>query len=181
MSYLTCLIAFSADIEWLKELPYTISIPSLAILIVHAGLVPGVPLYRQTRINMITMRNVIEHPNYEGGDRWTGTDKGDQGEPWAKVWSEGHYLRTEDGKPYHVYFGHAAKNGLQNCEYATGLDSGCVYGKLQLNFNVPLYTNTLMCIFPCNLIGKQLSAIILPTNELVQVDAGRVYQEPGSG
>ena len=134
MSYLTCLIAFSADIEWLKELPYTISIPSLAILIVHAGLVPGVPLYRQTRINMITMRNVIEHPNYEGGDRWTGTDKGDQGEPWAKVWSEGHYLRTEDGKPYHVYFGHAAKNGLQNCEYATGLDSGCVYGKLQLNF-----------------------------------------------
>jgi hypothetical protein len=65
------------DIEYLRELPYTISIPSKKALIVHAGIVPGVPLDEQKLTNFITMRNLdIEDGNYVAceltfrGDAW---------------------------------------------------------------------------------------------------------------
>jgi bis(5'-nucleosyl)-tetraphosphatase (symmetrical) len=48
--------------------------------------------------------------------------------------------------PPHVYYGHDSKRGFQQHEYATGLDTGC-----------------------CN--GQKLTAVILPSREIVSVDA----------
>ena len=34
--------------EWLRQLPFSLSIPSLNLLVVHAGLIPGMPLKKQS-------------------------------------------------------------------------------------------------------------------------------------
>ena len=44
------------DAQYLRNLPYTISLPTLGALVVHAGLVPGVALEAQDPAGMYTMR-----------------------------------------------------------------------------------------------------------------------------
>jgi len=60
------------DVKWLSELPYTISIPHLKAMVVHAGIVPGLPLGQQTAAHMSRIRSVLrnegEHGGYEGVD-----------------------------------------------------------------------------------------------------------------
>lgn len=102
------------DIGYLRELPYTISIPSLSVIIVHAGLVPGIPLTEQELTNMIIMRNLVKSP--EG--TLSAAELTNEGEAWASFWPG----------PDHVYFGHDARRKLQKHAHATGLDTGCVYG-----------------------------------------------------
>lgn len=34
--------------EWLRQLPFSLSIPSHDIVVVHAGLIPGIPLKQQS-------------------------------------------------------------------------------------------------------------------------------------
>lgn len=102
------------DIGYLQELPYTISIPSLKVTIVHAGLIPGIPLTEQDLTNMIIMRNLKK--SSEG--TLTAAELTNEGEAWASFWPG----------PDHVYFGHDARRKLQEHAHATGLDTGCVYG-----------------------------------------------------
>ena len=47
------------DAQYLRSLPYTISLPTLDALVVHAGLVPGVALEAQDPAGMYTMRNLV--------------------------------------------------------------------------------------------------------------------------
>ena len=97
------------DWELLEALPLTLDVPEHRIRIVHAGLVPGVPLERQERHHLLKMR-ALESDG-------TPTSK------WRpRSWAE-HY----SGEP-HVIFGHNAVSGLQLHPSATGLDTGCVYG-----------------------------------------------------
>jgi predicted phosphodiesterase len=98
------------DAAWLKALPLWLRIAGQRAVVVHAGIVPGRSLPDQKRENLLTMRSV--RPD------GTGSKRIDDGEPWASL----------HRGPSHVFFGHDAVRGLQRWKYATGLDTGCVYG-----------------------------------------------------
>jgi hypothetical protein len=98
------------DWEVLEAMPLWIALPQHQALVVHAGLVPKVPLERQSRDHLLTMRSL--RPD------GTATPRIEEGVPWASRW----------WGPDHVYFGHDAVRGLQQHPHATGLDTGCVYG-----------------------------------------------------
>ena len=102
------------DIYYLEQLPYTISIPSLGAIVVHAGLYPWKPLEHQNPRDMVLMRNIVD----ADGERPYASSSLDCGLPWASSWAG----------PEHVYFGHDARRGLQRYRFVTGLDTGCVYG-----------------------------------------------------
>ncbi len=98
------------DVAWLKALPLWLRIPGQRAVVVHAGIIPGRAVTDQKRENLLTMRSV--RPD------GTATKRIDEGEPWASL----------HRGPSHVFFGHDAVRGLQRWKYATGLDTGCVYG-----------------------------------------------------
>ncbi len=100
-------------------------------IVVHAGAVPGVPFEQQTREHLTTMRSIGHDGN---------PTKRIEGRPWAAVWPG----------PEKIVFGHDAIRGLQRHRFATGLDTGCVY-------------------------GRRLTALLLPERRLVSVEARRAY------
>jgi diadenosine tetraphosphatase ApaH/serine/threonine PP2A family protein phosphatase len=120
------------DWEWLEALPLALRVPEASVVVAHAGLVPGVPLEQQRRDDVLNMRSLTP----EGRPSRRIAD----GAPWASVWPG----------PEHVIFGHDAIRGLQQYPFATGLDTGCVY-------------------------GKALTGLLLPERRLVSVPARRMY------
>jgi hypothetical protein len=129
-----------ADWDWLAARPLWLAVDAerdydpdredASHVVVHAGLVPGVPLDRQERNHLLNLRSI--------GPK--GPTKKIEGDPWASRWRG----------PPHVVFGHDAIRGLQKHKWATGLDTGCVY-------------------------GRELTALILPDVQLVSVPARRAY------
>lgn len=98
------------DWETLRSLRLWLRLPAHDALVVHAGLVPGVPLERQAPRDLMNLRTVLP----DG----TGSTRPDDGAPWASAWPG----------PELVLFGHHARRGLQRHAHAIGLDTGCVYG-----------------------------------------------------
>ena len=127
----------AGELKYLSNAPYFLRFPSLNLLVVHAGFVPNAPANETSPEDMMTMRNVVDGRP---------TSSGKEGIAWAEAWQG----------PEHVVFGHDAKRKLQVHNFATGLDTGCVYG------------------------GK-LTALLLPENKLVTVDALNTYKPPGGG
>lgn len=97
------------DWELLESTPVTHFLESNQTLVVHAGLVPGIPLEQQDPRIMMRIRSV--------GDRGEARDHGGA-TPWGA-----RYMG-----PPHVVFGHAASLDAQLHPFATGIDTGCVYG-----------------------------------------------------
>jgi hypothetical protein len=104
-------IAALRDHHWafLEALPLWLDLPDHDLRVVHAGLVPGVPIERQAPRSLMYMRCLSP-----------------AGEPVEKrgnaLWGARY-----DGPP-HVVFGHNAQAEPQLHRDATGLDTGCVYG-----------------------------------------------------
>jgi len=122
-----------ADAAWLAALPLwvRVSADGRAHVVIHAGMVAGVPIEEQEREHLLAMRSI---------DADGRASKRVEGAPWASLWPG----------PEHAVFGHDAVRGLQQHPTATGLDTGCVY-------------------------GRELTALWLPAHELVSVPARRAY------
>jgi hypothetical protein len=97
--------------DWalLAATPVTYLLAANKTLVVHAGVVPGIPLEQQDPAIMMRIRSV--------GDRGEARDHGGA-TPWGA-----RYVG-----PPHVVFGHAASLESQIHPFATGIDTGCVYG-----------------------------------------------------
>jgi hypothetical protein len=123
------------DWSYLEALPLGIELPEHGVRVVHAGMVPGVPFEQQEREHLLVLRSLTT----EGRP----SKRVEGGAPWASRWPG----------PTHVVFGHDAVRGLQRHPFATGLDTGCVY-------------------------GRELTALVLPEWRFLSVKARRVYSEP---
>ena len=98
------------DWKWLADLPLWLELEEHDALVVHAGLLPDLPLEEQDPYDLMNMRSIL--------DDGTGSRSYDDGTPWAQCWPG----------PRLVVFGHDAVRGLQVHPHAVGLDTGCVYG-----------------------------------------------------
>jgi hypothetical protein len=99
--------------EWrqLEAMPLWLDLPEHGLRVVHAGVIPGMRVDRVPPEALLKMRAVGER------GRWT-EDKAER-PLWGEV-----YLG-----PPHVVFGHNAFAEPQLHKWATGIDTGCVYGR----------------------------------------------------
>jgi len=88
-------------------------------LVVHAGLVPGLPVEEQKREHLLSLRSIA--------DTGEPTSRLLVHFPWAAQWKG----------PERVVFGHDAVRGLQQWPLALGIDTGCVYGRQLTAFVLP--------------------------------------------
>jgi diadenosine tetraphosphatase ApaH/serine/threonine PP2A family protein phosphatase len=105
------------DWKFLESLPLFLRLPG--VIVVHAGALSGIPLEEQEENALINMRSITP----DGG--WS--KKLDAGVPWASRWTG----------PERIVFGHDAIRGLQQYPLATGLDTGCVYGRALTGLLLP--------------------------------------------
>jgi len=98
------------DEDWrlLEAMPLFVHVPEHGVLLAHAGIDPSLSLAEQDPWVVTHIRSI----DAEGkpSEKW--------GDPWGA-----HY----QGPP-HIVFGHNARKEPQLHPFATGLDTGCVYG-----------------------------------------------------
>jgi hypothetical protein len=89
------------DIAYLETAPLWLDFPAHGVRALHAGIDPEKPIEAQDEKTLLTVRH-IRGTQVLWGERYKG--------------------------PPHIIFGHHAMEGLQLHAWATGLDTGCVYG-----------------------------------------------------
>jgi hypothetical protein len=98
--------------EWrmLDAMPLWLDLPRHGARVVHAGVLPAVAIAKMPAEALLKMRTIDKR-----GD-WS--DDADAGPLWGTLYKG----------PPHVIFGHHARAEPQLHPWATGLDTGCVYG-----------------------------------------------------
>ncbi|KAI9732929.1 MAG: hypothetical protein M1818_007362 [Claussenomyces sp. TS43310] len=115
---------FSPDqIAWLERCPVILRVGPIEgmgeVVVVHAGLVPGLALERQDAWFVMNMRSIDLKT-------WVPSN-GRDGTAWNKLWNQHqHSLPTHQRST--VVYGHDSKRGLQQTRYSYGIDSGCLAG-----------------------------------------------------
>lgn len=108
-SHLTIVNELSVD-DWvlLERLPLWLDVPEHQVVVVHAGIDPARPLWEQDPWVVTHVRSL--DADGKPSEKW--------GAPWAARYTG----------PPHIVFGHNARKSPQLHPFATGLDTGCVYG-----------------------------------------------------
>jgi hypothetical protein len=101
------------DWRWLAALPMWIDLPEHDVRIVHAGVVPGLPMENQPKHVLLSVRFLSP------SDVPLDTREPEKG---SVLWGARYH------GPPHIVFGHYARSQPQIHEWATGLDTGVVYG-----------------------------------------------------
>jgi hypothetical protein len=102
-------------VDWtlLETSPLYVDLPEHGARVVHAGVLPKIPIDHQTPSTLMNVRTVkVRRP------RGSRAAYGSMKVLWA----------TRYSGPPHIVFGHNAMQGLQLHRWATGLDTACVYG-----------------------------------------------------
>lgn len=106
--------------DYLRRLPHAISFTNFRKTVVHAGFNYWKPIHDQDVYEVMHMRfSSMEQKVLKVHEKM---------QPGAHQWATKYNGRVQT-KVTHVVFGHDAKAGLQQCDYATGLDTGCCYGE----------------------------------------------------
>ncbi|GFF77501.1 putative metallophosphoesterase YNL217W [Aspergillus udagawae] len=130
-TYTTALALSTRQLDWLAALPLILRVklpPSLTspfgdtLIVVHAGLVPGIPLEAQDPHAIMHMRSLDRTPGDES-ELKPAEASGEEG--WAMEWDR---WQDKVASKTTVIFGHDAKRRLQLGRYTIGLDSACLYG-----------------------------------------------------
>jgi hypothetical protein len=95
--------------DFIASLPLWLDLPAHGLRVVHAGIDPRLPIDRQSPRTLMYVRTLDAHgmPTERHG---------------SMLWGEAYT------GPQHLVFGHNARELPQIHPYATGVDTGCVYG-----------------------------------------------------
>ena len=121
------IVAALRPVDWtlLETSPLWVDLPEHGVRVVHAGVIPGLPIEQHTPATLMRIRTVRVTP------------EGIAPASESMAPSKARAVRSEASDvlwgscytgPPHVVFGHNAAPGLQLHPWATGLDTGCVYG-----------------------------------------------------
>ena len=100
----------AAEWRYLASLPLWLDLRGHGARVVHAGVIPGRDIGDAPPQALLRMRTL------DARGRWSSDNE--SGELWGARYQG----------PPHVIFGHNARSEPQIHEWATGLDTGCVYG-----------------------------------------------------
>ncbi|KAI9779947.1 MAG: hypothetical protein M1839_007103 [Geoglossum umbratile] len=108
---------------WLQDCPLILRVGDIEgmgkVVVVHAGLMPGVELENQDPFNVMNMRTI---------DRKTLLPSdGRRGVAWTKLWKI-YQKRLPSKDRTTVIYGHDSHRGLSIETYSKGIDTGCVKG-----------------------------------------------------
>jgi len=96
------------DWSLLEGLPLLVPLPEHDVVVAHAGIDARLPLSQQDPWLVTHVRSIDAN--------------GEPSEKWGKDWGVSYT------GPTHIVFGHNARRSPQVHAFATGLDTGCVYG-----------------------------------------------------